>query len=101
MSRHVTGGHTYSQRTSLKCHVLERDNRTCQLCGAPSEVVDHIVPWAISRDSTLANLRALCRKCNLATRREAYDSSLPLADWYQAIEDCLTGRPNNLFMEAL
>ena len=78
-------GLTYSQRTQYKHSILERDNHTCQLCGNKAEVVDHIIPWAVSHDSCKGNLRALCRKCNLATRRKRYDACLPEQEWWAYI----------------
>ena len=80
------GGKTYSQALSLKNFVRQRDNYTCQLCGGYGDVVDHIIPYAISHDSLLSNLRVLCRRCNLATRRPRKDSALPLAEWFAKLE---------------
>ncbi len=87
----MPGGYTY--RPATKRHIPARDNRTCQLCGAPAQVANTLISYGISMDSTQANLWALCRSCSERIRRERYDGSLPLADWYQAIEDCLTVRP--------
>jgi len=70
----------------LKRFIRERDNYTCQLCGEYGDIVDHIVPWAISHDSSKSNLRTLCRQCNLATRREPKNKRLPLDEWYKDIE---------------
>jgi len=80
------GGKTYSQALSLKNFVRQRDNYTCQLCGGYGDVVDHIIPYAISHDSLLSNLRVLCRRCNLATRRPRKDRALPLAEWFAKLE---------------
>ena len=63
------GGHAYRQHQTLKGAVRKRDNYTCQLCGNEGWQVDHIIPWLLSHDSTLTNLRVLCRSCNTATRR--------------------------------
>jgi 5-methylcytosine-specific restriction endonuclease McrA len=41
--------------------ILDRDHRTCTLCGAPGTEIDHITDS--SEDP--GNLRALCRSCNL------------------------------------
>ena len=79
-------GLKYRERTKYKDTILERDNHTCQLCGEYGDIVDHIIPWAVSHDSTRSNLRCLCRKCNLATRRPRRDSRLPLSEWYNQIE---------------
>ena len=84
-SRQV-GGKAYRQHTSLKNFVRQRDNYTCQLCGGYGDIVDHIIPYAISHDSSLSNLRVLCRRCNLATRRPRESSSLSFNDWWAYIE---------------
>jgi len=81
-----TGGKAYRQKTALKIHVRERDGYTCQLCGGYGDQVDHIIPHAISGDSTLSNLRVLCRPCNLSTRRERKDAALPYDEWIAWIE---------------
>lgn len=79
-------GLKYQQRTEYKNRVLERDNHLCQVCGGPAQEVDHIIPWAISHDSSRSNLRAICIKCNRATRLPRKDACLPLNEWYQYIE---------------
>jgi len=79
-------GLKYHQRTEYKNSILERDNRTCQICGKPGYEVDHIIPWAISHDSSRSNLRAICVKCNRAMRLPRTDSRLPLSEWYNQIE---------------
>ena len=86
-----TGGKDYRQHQTLKQYVRERDNYTCQLCGLTKDQVgqmdvDHIVPWHISHDSSLDNLRCLCHSCNLIGRRHRQSASLPLADWWASIE---------------
>lgn len=81
------GGQAYRQKTSLKRIVMERDNYTCYLCGRPAQEVDHVIPWAISHNSTLSNLRAICIKCNRATRRQRKDANpfKTIDDWYDYI----------------
>lgn len=79
-------GLNYQQRTKYKNSILERDGHTCQLCGQPAQEVDHIIPWAISHNSTLSNLRAVCIKCNRAIRLPRRDARLPLNEWYEKIE---------------
>jgi 5-methylcytosine-specific restriction endonuclease McrA len=46
--------------------ILERDNYTCQNCGAtdPPLEIDHIVAIARGGTNDLSNLRTLCRSCN-------------------------------------
>jgi 5-methylcytosine-specific restriction endonuclease McrA len=81
-------GLRYHQRTDYKNSILERDNHTCQLCGTPAQEVDHIIPWAISRNSEPPNLRAICIKCNRATRRQRKDANpfKTLDEWYNYIK---------------
>jgi len=63
----------YRQKKQYREKIKDRDNHTCQLCGQPSQEVDHIIPWAISHDSSPSNLRAICIKCNRALRRQRKD----------------------------
>lgn len=56
----------------LRYLVLLRDGNRCPLCGRspqsdpPAEIhIDHIHPWALGGETVLANLRVLCRECNL------------------------------------
>ena len=45
--------------------VYERDNHTCQKCGATEDLsLDHIHPWSIGGPDTEDNLQVLCRPCN-------------------------------------
>lgn len=49
------------ERACGRCEWVEAGLR-CDAILAPGNVhYDHIIPWAISRDSTLANCQALCR----------------------------------------
>ncbi len=82
----IRGGRAYRQHPKVKEHVKDRDNRACRLCGATEATgavleVDHAIPWAISHDSTLDNLRCLCLKCNRTTRRPRKDRTLSPADF--------------------
>jgi len=88
----LAGGKAYRQHTYLKDYVKARDNYTCQLCGATQAEgakleVDHIIPWSISHDSTLENLRTLCLPCNRATRRKRKDAQLPQEEYTQWLHD--------------
>ena len=82
-----TGGDWYSQHINVKQFIRERDNYTCQLCGEEGWIVDHIIPYAVSHDSTISNLRVLCHACNLATRRPRKDTSPALIEWEANIRD--------------
>ncbi len=77
------GGRAYLQSKRLRHFVLNRDNRTCQLCGTTEASgatveVDHIEPWAVNHDSSLGNLRCLCVLCN---RRRRRDRALPVDEY--------------------
>jgi len=90
----TVGGRNYRQHTGLKEQVRRKFNYTCQLCGGPGHDVDHIIPWYISHDSTLANLRVLCHKCNMSLRRKPIKLShvLPWDEWcrwlYKELASC-------------
>ncbi len=54
---------------ALRKQVAERDEYTCQMCGKKLPFddtlhLDHIIPAALGGESTLSNLRVLCRDCN-------------------------------------
>lgn len=54
---------------SLREYIKERDDYTCQICGAymPDEIglhIDHIIPIKKGGKSIPENLRVLCSKCN-------------------------------------
>ncbi len=80
------GGKAYRQNQSLKKFIRERDNCTCQICGNAGWIVDHIIPWAISHDSSVSNLRVLCHSCNLKLRRRRKDARPMLEHWFADIE---------------
>ncbi len=91
MSQVLRGGKTYSQSVEVKQFIKERDNHACQICGAGIEArleADHVIPYSISHDSHLGNLRTLCTKCNRATRLPRKDTNPfhSLDDWYSHIE---------------
>jgi len=80
------GGKAYRQHQSLKKYIRERDNYTCQICGQEGWIVDHIIPWAISHDSTIPNLRVLCHACNLVLRRRRKDARPTLERWFADLD---------------
>jgi len=56
---------------SLRFDVLEKDNFTCQYCGAKTTdenvllEVDHIIPISKGGDNNIENLITSCKKCNI------------------------------------
>ena len=82
------GGKCYRQSQSLKKFVRERGNYTCQICGKEGWIVDHIIPYAVSHNSYISNLRVLCHSCNLKLRRKRKDANpyQRLADWYAYLD---------------
>ena len=55
----------------LRFRVLQRDNFSCQACGASPAItygvalhIDHIVPWSKGGETDMENLRTLCETCN-------------------------------------
>jgi len=50
---------------ALRWEIWERDDFTCQHCGARSYLsIDHIVPESKGESLDPANLQTLCRSCN-------------------------------------
>lgn len=76
----------YRQKEKYKDKIRERDNLTCQLCGEYGWQVDHIIPYAVSHDSSESNLRVLCRQCNTDTRRPRKDAALSYNEWCAWLE---------------
>ena len=88
MTKHRYSG--YQERTNYREAILERDHNLCQVCGGKATEVDHIVPWAVSHDRSPSNLRAICHKCNCATRRKRKDARLPMNEWEAHIREELS-----------
>ncbi len=82
----IRGGRAYRQSQHFKETIRERDGHTCQLCGKPGHEVDHIVPYAVSGETTPEGSRVLCVQCNRDTRRTRRDAALPVDEWYASIE---------------
>jgi hypothetical protein len=56
-------------KPKVRFNILERDNYTCQACGATPQngatlEIDHIKPIAKGGTDDLLNLQVLCRECN-------------------------------------
>lgn len=78
----VTTHFHYSQHLDFKERIRKKFKHTCQICGRRgSREVDHIIPWSISHDSSEANLRVLCKPCNLSLRRPRIDRALSEAEY--------------------
>ena len=56
----------------LREHVLERDQRRCQDCGAPANTAAHIRYPADIRDTRPEDLKASCVDCNQAEREQRH-----------------------------
>lgn len=55
---------------ALRQAVMERDHRTCQMCGSTNRpAIDHVHPVSRGGLTVLHNLRVLCHDCN--TRKGA------------------------------
>jgi len=56
-------------KPKLRFDILERDNHTCQACGATPQdgatlEIDHIQPFSKGGTDDPSNLQVLCRECN-------------------------------------
>lgn len=49
--------------------IMARDRSTCRYCGAPAEVIDHVLGVARGGSDDDANLVACCKACNEAKRK--------------------------------
>lgn len=50
---------------SLRDAVYERDDYRCVQCGSTDDLtLDHVVPFSVGGQTTMENLRTLCRSCN-------------------------------------
>lgn len=78
--RKFRGGKRYSQKKAFKDYIRRRDNYTCQLCGNPGYECDHIIPFAISGETTPEGSRVLCTRCNRITRRKRRDARLEMGE---------------------
>ncbi len=55
-----------SRWRKIRQRILERDQYTCQACGADGNTVDHIVPRSMNGTDDDYNLQCLCSRCNSA-----------------------------------
>ena len=72
----VKGGYPAAERkipAKLRAQILERDQRTCQICGKPGDEIDHIAGSA----NDPSNLRVTCGACN---RSRVFDAMRPATD---------------------
>lgn len=66
---------------SLRIRIYQRDNSTCQYCGAmqgPFEL-DHIIPWSKGGRHKMRNLKVACQPCNRSK------GAKNLGDWLKNI----------------
>lgn len=60
---------------TTRSYVLERDESTCQECGATEDItIDHIWPVCYGGNHDDSNLRVLCRSCNSKRSVKGFDS---------------------------
>lgn len=68
--------------TAEQVAVLFAEARACPLCGvrygtvaqqADAPELDHVVPLVVGGAHTLANVRVICRACNLARPKDGSD----------------------------
>jgi len=68
-SRHLTSSRRRNVSLKQRVTILERDNYTCQMCGAraPQAVlhIDHKHPFSRGGQTEDSNLWALCSDCNI------------------------------------
>ena len=62
----------------MRFEVLQRDQFTCQYCGAKAPtvelVIDHRIPWAMGGQTVVENLVTACRPCNAGKAGHAHAS---------------------------
>lgn len=66
MTSSLTSRGSTTRWRRLRAYVLVRDGHRCHVCGGPATEVDHVVPRALGGTDDMANLKAICRKDNLA-----------------------------------
>jgi 5-methylcytosine-specific restriction enzyme A len=61
---------------SVKLATFEREEGRCQICGCKviTAEYDHIVPWALSEDSSASNCQLTCVRCH---RAKTSDEDVP------------------------
>lgn len=78
---------------TLRYEVFKRAGFHCELCGTPADEtalqVDHIIPRAKDGEDTLANLQALCFRCNAMKRdRDDTDFRAVRESYQHRVEGC-------------
>ena len=61
----MTNGSRFFSK-GIKLDVFKREKGICQICGCKvlSAEYDHIVPWAVSEDSSASNCQLACARCH-------------------------------------
>lgn len=81
--------------------VAERARHRCEYCLSPLDfsssafVVDHVRPWSISRDNSLANLAFACRGCNEAKADRTHGIDPPDGDSVRLFNPRADHRPEH------
>lgn len=66
---------------SVRARILERDQNTCQCCGAVAVCVDHVLPHSFGGPDSDENLVAACKSCNSAVSNKVFDSFQQKKTW--------------------
>ena len=83
-----------SARGARRNFILERDKKSCLLCGAMEDLtMQHIIPYSIGGETTTRNLVTLCRKCNQDLGTEYEPSLYELAELHQGYDPSLINTP--------
>ena len=61
--------------------VLVRDQWRCYQCGGKADTVDHIVARINGGSDHMANLKAMCRKCNGRKGRGSITAPITSRQW--------------------
>ena len=57
--------YTTAEKVDARCEMW---GRTCYLCGAPMQAIDHVIPLTKGGTHWPANLRPICKSCNSKKR---------------------------------
>lgn len=83
---------------AIRRWVLDRDERTCQMCFSPADEVDHIWPRRLGGNDSSGNLQALCGPCNRA-KGDRVDMRMATGDQLLAASEALGKKIERLVEE--